>query len=54
MTVGLPKAGCILSFCEAKTINRDLPEPWKCQIRPFRVCPASTRETIMFAPSYCW
>ena len=23
------------NFCAAKTIRRDLPEPWKCQMRPF-------------------
>jgi len=27
--------GCRRSFCAANTISRDLPEPWKCQIRPF-------------------
>ena len=38
----------------AKTISSDLPEPWKCQIRPLRGCPATTRSTILLAPSYCW
>ena len=34
-TVGFFKPACMRSFCAAKTISRDLPEPWKCQIKPF-------------------
>ena len=32
---GVLQAGCRRSFCAANTISSDLPEPWKCQIRPF-------------------
>ena len=35
ITVGFLSSGCILSFCDAKTIKRDLPKPWKCQTRPY-------------------
>ncbi len=35
-TVGLCRAACRRIFWAAKTISRDLPEPWKCQIRPLR------------------
>ena len=42
------------SLRAANSINSDLPEPWKCQIRPFLGCPATTRATILFTPSYCW
>ena len=35
-------------------MRRLLPEPWKCQIRPFLGWPASTRSTILLAASYCW
>ena len=38
ITVGLFNAASRRSFCAAKTINSDLPEPWKCQIRPFLSC----------------
>ena len=54
ITVGLFKAGARRSFWAANTINRDLPEPWKCHIRPFLILPSITRCTILFAPSYCW
>ena len=32
---GVLQAACMRSFCAANTISSDLPEPWKCQIRPF-------------------
>ncbi len=35
-TVGLRRAGCRRIFWAAKTMSSDLPEPWKCQIRPLR------------------
>ena len=53
-TVGFLSFGCSRSFCAANTISSDLPEPWKCQIRPFFGWPATTRSTILLAPSYCW
>ena len=53
-TVGLPSAGCSRSFCAANTMSSDLPEPWKCQMRPFCGRPAITRCTIRLAASYCW
>ena len=34
-TVGFFRPGCSRSFCAANTISSDLPEPWKCQIKPF-------------------
>ena len=34
-TVGFFKPACMRSFCAANTISSDLPEPWKCQIKPF-------------------
>ena len=40
-TVGFLSAGCRRSFRAAKSISSDLPEPWKCQIRPFFGCPAT-------------
>ena len=51
-TVGFFSAGCRRSFRAANSISSDLPEPWKCQIRPLRGWPATTRSTILLAPSY--
>jgi hypothetical protein len=33
---GVAQRGLQRSFCAAKTISSDLPEPWKCQISPLR------------------
>ncbi len=52
--VGARSAAWWRSFCAAKSIRYDLPEPWKCQTSPFRTRPSSVRRTIAFAPSYCW
>ena len=35
ITVGALSSFIMRSFWAAKTISRDLPLPWKCQIRPF-------------------
>ena len=45
---------CFLSFWAANNISKDLPDPWKCQIKPFLILPSLTRSTIAFAPSNCW
>ena len=49
-TVGFLSAGCRRSLRAAKSISSDLPEPWKCQIRPLRGWPATTRSTILLPP----
>ena len=42
------------SFSAVKTISNDLPDPWKCQIRPCLMRPNSTRSTIRFVAWNCW
>ena len=53
ITVGFFSSGSIRSFCAAKTISNDLPEPWKCQMRPFFGLPTRTLSTMALAPSTC-
>ena len=59
-----PLLGCmivIMMICEKMLAHTYtaitiyvLPEPWKCQIKPLRGWPATTRSTILLTPSYCW
>ena len=53
-TVGFFSTGCRRSLRAANSISSDLPEPWKCQIRPLRGLPATPRSTMRFTPSTCW
>ena len=42
------------SLSAVNTISSDLPDPWKCQIRPCLTRPCSTRSTIRFVAWNCW
>ena len=58
-TVGAFSTSWRRSFWAANTINHDLPEPWKCQIKPLRgpepfIYVDRTRWTIASPPKYCW
>jgi hypothetical protein len=52
--VGLVSSAIARSFNAVNTISSDLPDPWKCQIRPCLIFPCSTRCTIRFVPWNCW
>ena len=53
-TVGLLSPAIARSFSAVNTISSDLPDPWKCQIRPCLTRPSNTRSTIRLVAWNCW